>query len=57
MILRAIEMPGGIIGSSWRRYQPASAISVGSHTISPPAYSARKPSISECGNGHGWLDT
>ena len=35
MSLRAMEMPGGIIGRSSRRYQLASAISVGSHVISP----------------------
>ncbi len=35
MSLRAMEMPGGIIGRSSRRYQLASAISVGSHAISP----------------------
>ena len=53
--LRAIEMPGGIIGRSSRRYQPASAISVASSTISPDSYRARKPIIRLCGNGHGWL--
>ena len=35
MSLRAIEMPGGMFGSASRRYQPASAISVGSSSSSP----------------------
>jgi hypothetical protein len=57
MSLRAIEMRGGMLGSSSRRYHWASRISVGSHTMSPLSQFARKPSIRLCGNGHGWLLT
>ena len=46
---------GGIGGSSSRRYQLASTISVGSSTMSPDTWRARKPNIRLCGNGHGWL--
>ena len=53
--LRAIEMDGGIIGSSSRRNHRASTISVGSMSISPDCHSAVNPTIRLCGNGHGWL--
>ena len=51
---RAIEIDGGMGGSASRRNHPASAISVGSGTISPSTQRAKKPIISECGKGHGW---
>ncbi len=57
MSLRAMEMPGGIIGMGRARNHWASRISPGSITISPLAQSAVNPSMSECGNGHGWLAT
>src|SRR5262249_54353719 len=57
MSLRAMLMPGGTIGRSSGRYQFASAISFSSIAMSPLAHRAVKPSINECGNGHGWLAT
>ena len=45
----------GSLGSSSKSNQRASSISTPSGVISPPAYSAVKATISECGNGHGWL--
>src|SRR5215212_2888183 len=42
---------GGSGGSSPGSYQPASSISVGSISSSPPAYSVVKPIISEFGKG------
>ena len=53
--LRAIEIPGGMFGISSRRYQLASAISLGSSSSSPDTYRARKPIIRLFGNGQGWL--
>src|SRR6185503_3908320 len=52
---RAMLSLGGTGGSSSGRNQSASAISVGSGTISPPAQRAVKPIMSELVNGHGWL--
>ena len=46
---------GGIGGKASARNQRASVISLPSTAISPPAYWAVKPTISECGNGQGWL--
>jgi len=46
---------GGTSGSASRVNHAASAISSPSIAISPAACSARKPIMSECGNGHGWL--
>ena len=53
--LRAIEIGGGIVGSSSRRYHRASTISTGSISISPDSTPAMNPTIRLCGNGHGWL--
>ena len=52
---REILIEGGSFGSSAASNQRASSISTPSGTMSPPAYSAVKAIISECGNGHGWL--
>ena len=45
----------GMLGSASTGNQSAAAISSSSSTMSPPAYSAKNPSMSELGNGHGWL--
>jgi len=52
---RAIEIPPGRVGRSSTENHCASTSSASSITISPAACSAVNPSISECGNGHGWL--
>ena len=56
MSAREIDCRGESSGSgSPGPYQRASAISEGSQRMSPPAYSAVKAILSECGNGQDWL--
>src|SRR5215212_3792639 len=52
---RAMLTLGGSGGNSPGSYQPASSISVGWISSSPPAYSVVKPIMSEFGNGQGWV--
>src|SRR5215210_798420 len=55
IMARAMLSLGGSCGSRSTVYQPASSISSGSVWISPPAHSAVKATMSELGNGQGWL--
>ena len=55
MSRRAMLRGGGMRGSRSTPNQPASAISWPSTRISPPAYSAVKPTMSERPKGQGWL--
>jgi hypothetical protein len=55
IIRPAMLIVGGTVGSSSGANQPASAISSACRANSPATYRARNPTISECGNGHGWL--
>src|SRR4029079_15844367 len=52
---RDMEMEGGSAGTSFHANHRASAISVASGRISPPAYSAVYAIMSEGGNAHAWL--
>src|SRR5437773_11990179 len=52
---RAIDNDGGMSGNASGANQRTSAISRPSGRRSPPAYSAVKAIINECGNAHDWL--